>query len=90
MISLPLVAAGIGGALRWIGLLTAYGACCYLAGLYRGFRQGRERERMEVPRHGAMHFRDGQIRELRASNPHAAIDRLLSGQERLPSLDLWT
>jgi hypothetical protein len=49
----------------------------YLLGWIRGFRRGRDVERMRLPERGTLHFADGPMREVYAVSPAAALDVLV-------------
>lgn len=65
-----------------VAWLALGGMIGWLVGWTFGLARGKELARMEPPRVGLLHFRDGWIQTVHAESPSEAIDQLVSGAGR--------
>lgn len=64
---------GLLSALAGGGMIAAL---AYAIGWARGFRRGRELERMELPRDGELYFADGPVWPVEADSAAMAMERV--------------
>lgn len=62
----------------FVVLMLAWLVVIYGLGYVAGMRKERRRWRMEIPARGEIHFLDGPVRHIHASEPDAALESLLA------------